>query len=187
MRRPFVWYIDEIDREFKNKLIRQGFKDGGIFQGVIGLLNKAFSVELPKDCLFEMVSNEQAMDEFNELLSSTFDMKGASKEFYKKVMWKATQSNQMYHWLARKEDKVISVMSTLIDGSCVSFWNAATKLEFRRQGINTALIRLALNDAISKGCVTGISYLMSEGLASGICKKLGYQTKWRFQPLIAPN
>lgn len=68
----------------------------------------------------------------------------------------------------------------------MSFWNGASLPEIRRQGLSTALRYFALRDAISKGCCFGASYLMSDGLAFGICSKLGYQTKWRFNAFLAP-
>jgi hypothetical protein len=190
-RMPFVWYVDETEpQEFKDKLTERGFKDVGIFQGVMGRLNAPLPIsEAPKDCVLELVRDEQGMDEFNELVCATFAMTGEAKEFYKKVLWNAAQGDEpiMFHWMAKKEGKVVAAVSTLIEGDLVSFWNGATLSEFRRHGFSTALRHLALNDAISRGCCIGSSYLMADGLAFGICKKLGYQTKWRFSAFVSPS
>ena len=86
----------------------------------------------------------------------------------------------MVHWVARKENKVISAVSTLIEDDRVSLWNGATLPAYRRHGLSAALCRSALTDTISRGCRIGMAYIMVEGLALGICKGLGYQTKWRF-------
>lgn len=164
---PFVWYLDEeSNSEFKKKLLDYGFLDGGIFKGVIGNLDKPIpNPEVPSDCVLELVENESAMDEFNNLVCAVFGIQGVSKDMYKKIMWEATKNKHhpMFHWLARKEGKAVSALSTLIEGNVVSFWNGASLPEIRRQGLSTALRRLALQDAVSKGCQIGTSYLMSEG------------------------
>lgn len=187
---PFVWYVDEnSNQEFIEKLKSRNFKDIGIFQGVIGSLNYPIpSPEIPNDCQLERVENEKALYEFNELVCAVFEISGVSKEMYKNVLWRAMQGNKptMSHWIARKESKVVATVSTLIQNEIVSFWNGATIPEFRRKGLSTALRCLALKDSTAKGCQTGASYLMAEGLALGICKKLGYKAKWRFHAFIAP-
>lgn len=187
---PFVWYVDEESSfEFKEKLLAHGFQDGGVFRGVIGILDKSFSsAQAPKGCTLELVKDEVTMNEFNELVCSTFGFEGTSKGLFKQAMWDAINSDQhpMFHWIAKKDGKVVSALSTLIHGNVVSFWNGASLPEVRRQGISTALRHLALEDAISKGCNIGISYLMSEGLAFGICSKLGYQTRWHFRVFLSP-
>ena len=42
-----------------------------------------------------------------------------------------------------------------------------------------------IKDAVSLGCHKGASYLMSAGLAYGICEKLGFETKWRFNVFLS--
>jgi len=188
---PFVWYVDEdTDPAFKEKLLNHGFQNGGIFQGVIGTLDQAIpDPEIPRDCVLELVDNETALEEFNELVCAIFDMKGVTKEMYKKVMGNATKDEHhpMFHWIARKQGKVVSAVSTLISGDIVSFWNGASLPEVRRHGLNTALRRLALKHAVSKGCRLGSSYLMSEAMPFGICSKLGFQTQWRFNVFLSPQ
>ncbi len=188
---PFIWCLDEESNpEFKKKLLDHGFQDGGIFRGVLGILDRPIpNPEVPDGCTLELVEDESVMDEFNEVICNTFGIQGVSKDLYKKVLWEATQHEQhpMFHWLARKEGKAVSAVSTLIEGNVVSFWNGASLSEVRRQGLSLALRRLALKDATSKGCRIGVSYLMSEGLAFGICTKLGYQTKWRFNVFLSPK
>ena len=93
----------------------------------------------------------------------------------------------MYHWVARKNGQMVSAVSTLIEGDTASFWNGASLPTVRKQGLSTALRQLALQHAVSKGCRMGTSYLMAEGLALGICTKLGYETKWRFNAFLAPK
>jgi hypothetical protein len=177
---PFVWYIDE-DEEFKNKLMSYGFKDGGIFQGVSGALESPFNVTVPENCTFEQVVNEKQLNEFVELVCKTFGMDGIKKEFCKVI-----KNPQIDNWLARKDGKAVSTLSLMCQGDVVSFWNGATEKDYRRQGISSALRRLALNHAMKQGARLGISYLMSEGMALGICKSLGYETGWRFHAMISP-
>lgn len=188
---PWVWYVDEnSSNEFKQKLLEYGFKDGGVFRGVIGILDKPIpNPQIADGCEIQLVKDKAAMDEFNELVCSVFGIEGPGKESYKEILWDTTKNPDypMYHWVARKQGKVVSAVSTLIENEMVSFWNGASLPELRRQGLSTALRQFALRDAISKGCTIGASYLMSEGMALGICTKLGYQTKWRFNVFLSPQ
>lgn len=188
---PWVWCLDEnVSNEFKQKLMEHGFKDDGVFRGVIGSLDKPIPTPVvPEDCTIQLVEEEAAMDEFNDLVCTIFSMNDQCKDAYRKILWEATKNPEhpMFHWIARKNGKAISAVSTLIENEMVSFWNGASLPEIRHQGISTALRQLALKHAISKGCRFGSSYLMSEGLAFGICSKLGYQTKWRFNVFTAPD
>lgn len=190
LKMPFVWYVDDnSNHEFIDKLNSHNFKDVGIFQGVMGNLDHFISnPTVIEGYKLELVENRAALDDFNELVCTVFAIDGVSKEMYRKVLWETMQGDKpiMSHWIARKEGKVVSAVSTLIKDELVSFWNGATIPELRRNGLSTTLRCLALKDAISKGCRTGASYLMSEGLALGICKKLGYQSKWRFHCFFAP-
>jgi len=188
---PFVWYVDEnASQEIKDKLIQHGFMNAGVIRGVIGVLDKPIPIpQAPQDCVLELVKSEEAMEKFNELVCTIFNIQGISKELYKKALWNAAQGQKprMFHWIAMKESRVVAVVSTFIENNRVSFWNGATLPNFRRQGLSTALRHLALKDAMAKGCSIGMSYLMSEGLAFGICSKLGYQTQWRFDAFLSPN
>ncbi len=191
IKMPFIWYVDESsDSAFKNKLIEQGFQDIGIFRGVIGPLDKLIpDPEIPESCTIELVKTEVSMDEFAELVCTTFEINEESKNLYKKGLWTLanTEPPRMLHWLARKEGVVVSAISTFIEGPIVSFWNGASLPTVRRQGFSTAIRRVALQDAVSRGCRFGTSYLMSEGLALGICNQLGYETKWRFNAFLSPQ
>lgn len=189
---PFVWYVDEIEEnaDFKKALTKHGFQNIGTFQGVIGSLNSSLPpTKKMEGYVLESIKDESSMDEFNDLVCSTFDIKGISKDLYRALLWNISQGKKpmMYHWVARKNDKIVAALSTLIDGDMVSFWNGATDIEFRRCGLSTALRHVALNDAISKGCHTGASYLMSEAMALGICKRLGYEPKWYFNVFLSPS
>jgi len=188
---PFFWYVEEnASPEFKEALKKHGFVDAGIFRGVMGPLNTPIaSTPVPEGCILEMVQDEKAMEEFNDLVCQTFSIESPTKEAYKKILWDVTQEKdrQWYHWIARKEGKVVSAVSTMIQDGIVSFWNGASIPELRKQGLSTALRRFSLQHAIQKGARLGSSYLMSEGLAFGICSKLGYKTKWRFHAFVSPT
>ncbi len=187
---PFVWYVDEnSSQEFKDLLLSSGFQDIGIFRGVAGNLDKPIlSAPLSSEYTLELVTDEIAMEEFNDLVCTIFAIPDSCKQMYKKALWNAMHQEQFkaFHWIAKKEGKVVSAVTTLIDGNHVSFWNGATIAELRKTGLSTALRHMALQHAISKGCRMGSSYLMSEGLAFGICSKLGYQTRWRFNAFLSP-
>jgi hypothetical protein len=187
---PFFWYVEEdASPEFKEALKKHGFVDAGIFRGVIGPLDVPIaSTPTAEDCVLESVENESAMEEFNDLVCKVFALESTTKEAYKELLWNLTQEKdrQWYHWVARKQGKVVSAVSTMIQDGIVSFWNGASEPELRKQGLSTALRRYSLQHAMANGAHFGSSYLMSEGLAFGICSKLGYTTKWRFHAFVSP-
>lgn len=187
---PFFWYVDEnASPAFEEALKKQGFVDVGIFRGVVGPLELPITLTaVPEGCVLEMVQDEKAMEEFNDLVCRVFAIEEPTKTAYKKILWDLTQekNRQWYHWVARKEGKVISAVSTMIQDGIVSFWNGASTPELRKQGLSTALRRFSLQHAVAHGAKFGSSYLMSEGLAFGICSKLGYKTKWRFHAFVSP-
>ena len=188
---PFVWYVDEVaDQEFKKKLLERGFTDSGIFQGLLGELDKSIpKAEVPKNIVLELVKDEASMDEFINIHAEVFKYGDKNKTHFKKAMWEASKvpNGKASHWIAKKNGKTVSTLTTVIEGEIVSFWNSATLPEHRRQGLSTALRRYALHDAITYGCKYGASYLKSDGMALGICKKLGWQIQWNFHAFIAPS
>lgn len=187
---PFLWYVDEsADSNFKTKLSKLGFQDIGIFRGVIGPLDQQVPEPLlPKDCTIELVKTESAMNEFGDLVCETFEIHGVSKDIYKKTLWELAnrESPKVYHWLAKKNGIAVSALTTFVDGPMVSFWNGATDPKIRREGFSTAIRKIALRDAASRGCKFGASYLMSDGQALGICTRFGFETKWRFHSFLSP-
>ncbi|MBX7066229.1 MAG: GNAT family N-acetyltransferase [Parachlamydiales bacterium] len=185
---PFVWYVDdEASPEFKQKLISHGFKNEGTFRGVMGELDQPIPFSnLPEGYTLERVVDETGLREFVALICQTFSI--PDREAYFKAMKRAAETDppQMYHWVARKKGKVVSALSTMIHGNLVSFWNGATLSDERRHGLSSALRQMALRDAISRGCTYGASYLMAEGMAFGICSKLGFETRWCFNAFTSP-
>jgi GNAT superfamily N-acetyltransferase len=137
---------------------------------------------------FELVQDEETMAEFNELLCLTFRVAEQDKSTHQSFLWRVTQTTPplMHHWIVRKETQVVSTLTTLIEGDLVSFWNGATLPEERKKGLSTVLRHFALKNARAHGCTLSASYLMSGGMALGICTKLGFQSKWRFQAFLSP-
>jgi GNAT superfamily N-acetyltransferase len=188
---PFVWYIDEgVDSSLQEKLRSHGFQDGGVYQGMIGYLTSPLPLPgIPDGWSLDLVKNESDMDAFQEIISKAFSFDKKVSDLYRKAMWMGAESDspKMYHWIARHDGKPVSILTTMIVGEEVSFWNAASLPEYRRQGFSSALRRFALRDAFSRGCRVGMSYLFSDHLALGICRQLGYEIRWRFRIFISPQ
>ncbi len=187
----FIWYVNEdASPSFKEKLIKYGFVDEGIFQGVIGALETPIApTSIPEGYTLESVKDEASMQEFNELVCNVFGIKGAARDIYKNFLWKMANQDapRMFHWMVRKNGKAVSTVSTMIQEGVCSFWNGASISDERKQGLNTGLRRFALQDAMKRGCRFGTSYLRSDCPAFGICKKLGYQTKWNIHAYHSPT
>ncbi|HEY2811392.1 MAG TPA: hypothetical protein VGJ00_08405 [Rhabdochlamydiaceae bacterium] len=187
---PFIWYVNEdVDPAFVQKLKEHDFVDWGVFRGVFGPLDPSLaSSPLPDGFVMERVTDSAAFEEFNAVVCSVFGLESSTKEMYKEFLGRMMHDDPpMFHWVVRKEGKVVSCVSTYIVDNVISFWNGATLPELRKQGLNMALRRFVLQDGILRGAKFGSSYLMSEGLAYGICSKLGYQTRWRFNAFLSPS
>lgn len=183
---PFVWFLTKNTYpSFENALKEQGFQNIGTFKGVIGPLPILQEPVVPIGYTLERIEDEAALTEFNDLLCGEFSLKETTKDPLKKALLNFS-GRYMYHYGVRKEGKLVSILSTFIEGNLVSFWNTTTLPEERKKGLSTTLLTLALKDAVKKGCTTGASYLMTDGMALGICEKLGYETKWEFHLFLAP-
>lgn len=187
---PFVWYLDEDSSpSFKQKLLDHGFAYGGLFRGVVGPLDSSLlKPEKIAGFTLKEVKDYQTLELFNDVVCTTFGIEGISKELFLEALFKAQLNNEhpMHHFIALKETQPVAAVSILLDSEMASFWNGATLPEFRRYGLSTELRKLALLQALQKGSRLGASYLMKEGMALGICSRLGYETKWRFDVFIAP-
>lgn len=188
---PFFWYVDvEASGDFKEALKRHGFIDAGILQGVIGKIDPTLCyATIPEDCVLEKVQDEKEMREFSELVCEVFGVEDSLKEPFQQMQWHFmhTENPKWVHWVVRKQGRVVSAVSTMTQNGLVSFSNGATLPEFRKAGLNTALRYAALHEAMEQGAKFGSSFLAPDGLAFGICTKLGYQTKWRFHAFVAPS
>lgn len=174
---PFVWYVDQdASPQFKQKLQEHGFKDQGILKGVMGQLNGPIvAPPLASGCVIEEAASDKALDEFMELVGATFMLDAEAQGQYKEVL----QNPKCKNYVLRKNGVVVSTITTVTDGTMISFWNGATQKDERRQGFSYALRAYALNQRPAHATV-GASYLMAEGMAFGICQKLGYKPTWQF-------
>lgn len=190
VNKPFVWYVDEtVSQTFKEKLMARGFVNQGVLRGVIGSLDKLIpEPEVPEGYFTERVQDQKTMAEFNELFCLIFGVVEQDKSRHKSFLWESTQTTPplSQHWIVRKNNRVVSILTTFLNDGLVSFWNGATLPEERRKGLSTALRHLALKEALAFGFTQGASYLRSEGMAFGICSKLGFQTRWRFEAFLSP-
>jgi ribosomal protein S18 acetylase RimI-like enzyme len=188
---PFVWYVNEGENQaFEESLVKYGFHDAGIFRGVIGIIDPNIAEPLlPNNLSIVSINDGETMAEFNDLLCEFFGISVTAKLPLKKVLWELSSGENptYYHWGIKKDGKIISILSTLIQNDRVSFWNGGTLPEFRKMGLSMALRQHALRHALSQGCQFGMSFLMSDGLAFGLCTKLGYQTQWRFKAFVSPT
>lgn len=187
---PFVWYVNADEHpDFQARLLNKGFVSPGTLQGVIKEFDKPIvHAEIPEGFKMERAVDKQAIDEFTHLICDTFGMVDAARPLFGKVMVEDAQGSKplLNHWIMRHHGEIVAGVTTLVKDDLVSFWNGATKPEFRKRGLSTALRRNALQDAIKNGTKFGISYLMAEAMAYGICQKLGYESKWKFKAFIAP-
>lgn len=181
---PWVWYIDEKEEKFKEKLLAWGFEDQGTLLGMVGSLDKLPSFSINQDFHYEKVEGKAALQAFNETFCTVFNLTEPDKTTYMTLMGK---SPYMVHWIAKKGDRVVSTLTLVQEEDILSFWNGATLPEYRRQGVSTSLRHVALQDAIAKGSKVGASFLLPEGLAYGICTKLGFKPIWRFSALKRPE
>lgn len=182
---PFCWYVDQkTDSAFKQDLLLKNFHDLGVFKGMFSRLDHLFESKLATGCVIEKVESRQSMKGFASLVCPIFGLAGDAADQYEEALW---SEPKIYNWVLKKDGKVVSALSTFIDGPVVSVWNVATDPSFRRQGYSKELWKEALNRAFLSGCRITMTYLTSEGMALGICEDLGYKTVWMFHGYLSPS
>lgn len=186
---PFMWGLDENKNpQLFQELVDKGFQYCGIMQGVMGALEKPFAVpQLPNEFSITKVQSEKDYRDFCNLVGEVFALSGFSLECFHKALKQFGDNGKMVHFMVRKEGKAVAAISIYLEGELATFWNGATLPEYRRMGLSSAIRAMALNEAIARGCKKGGSYLMAAGMALGICKKFGFDIKWRFDYFISPQ
>lgn len=188
LKMPFMWGLDEgSNPSLFKELCQKGFTHCGIMTGVMGPLKKQTISSLPEGFTASLINRENDISDFTNLIGDVFSISGYNLECMQKANQHFSDCGKMLHFLIRKEGTTIAAVSIFIEGELATFWNGATLPEFRRHGLSTFIRSMAINEAIAKGCKMGGSYLMAAGMALGICKKFGYETKWKFDYFISPQ
>ena len=89
------------------------------------------------------------------------------------------------HYLAYLAGKPVGTLTAFIHDKVVGLYCLTTADGARRQGVGTALLHQALQDAKAKGCQQAIGHLpVSEETVSRLLRKCGFKTVCHFTPYI---
>lgn len=187
---PFMWLVDENEQNhLREQLIQHKFVDVGILKGIMGPLEQQVDIgSLPNSYNIEKVSNYDQISELSLCMGKVFSMETGVVDNVTDVCWSLSKgwNSPMHSWMIRYEGQVVSTVSIFVQGDVASFWNGSTFNEHRNKGLCTHLAKIAANEAYNLGCTKICSYLMADGMARGICEKLGMETLWRFNAFLAP-
>ncbi|MBS0619961.1 MAG: GNAT family N-acetyltransferase [Verrucomicrobia bacterium] len=185
---PFVWYLDApADEKSRKRLLDHGLNPIGLFRGMLFSLDPHHpEPNIAEGCSIECVKDEEGIRAFNDLTCHIFGVDEAAKKFRVTFLKNALQNSEpnMALYLAKKEGRTVSALSTLVDRNIISLWGAATLPEMRRMGLSIALTDIAVRDAAAKGHRIGAAYLTADAMALGNLSRLGASTKWQFDVFV---
>lgn len=186
---PFAWHVDnESHQDLENALVRHGFEKHDSIYGFAGNIDKPIDlITFPIGYTIERVSSDETYRALTKLVCATFEYAKELEENYYQLFKMKSEGDQPVwsHWVAKKDDIVVSAISTMIKDNVVSFWNGATLPEHRNRGLSKALTHTALRNAAERGCLIGITYLSAEQQALGIVKGLGGRHIYSFNTYYA--
>lgn len=181
---PFAWHVDSnSNQDLDHALVHHGFEKHDSIHCFAGSIDTPIDpIDFPHGYTIERVVSDEDFRGLTTLVCVTFEYaKELEQNYYQLFKMKSEGSKPVWsHWIAKKGDTVIAAISTMIKDNVVSFWNAATLPEHRNRGLSKALTRIALANAIERGCRIGITYLSDAQQARGIVNGLGGRHVYSF-------
>lgn len=188
---PFSWHVDSRSNpDLEKALVDRKFEKHESIHCFAGNIDQPIDlIKLPEGYAIERVTSDEMYEKFTKLVCKIFDYADELEGNYAKLFKMHSKGDQPVwsHWVVKKDDSVVSTISTMIKDKVVSFWNAATLPEHRNRGLSKALTRIALKNAVERGCSIGITYLSDEQQARGIVDGLGGRHAYSFDTYYGPQ
>lgn len=169
---PFFWWeapipIESAEKEPKNMLmmkdllIKNGLQAGGLLKGVCTRLAQVNSViQVPNGVTIHQVQSLSDLKIFCQLVFAIHDVEPHTIEQIYLLSEKPLQTGEEAHYLAYQNDKPIGGITLATGKKVAGIWNFATLPSHRKQGIGSALIQAALNEAKQQGYQEAMAILM---------------------------
>lgn len=180
--RPFAWWVGPGSRPFdlERRLQAHGLRASETQLGMAMKMDLSHQqVELPKRTVVRRVRTNAELDEYVEVLTS-FDAPDLSlATFFRKAAPLLLESDCPMRLFVGYVEGQAAATSELFAGAGVAGVHmVATRSEFRRRGLGTALTWAALDEARGMGLKTATLQASAEG--EGVYLRLGFRVLCRF-------
>jgi GNAT superfamily N-acetyltransferase len=130
------------------------------------------SPNLPPDLKIAHVVNRSDLLSFRFLLSRIFHIPGQEVDLI--MSDKMLAVPHVRHYVGRLGHRTVATATLVLTEPLASIWNVGTLLDYRRQGIATALMRQALGEAREEGYRSNMLLASPDGVPMYV--RLGYRT-----------
>lgn len=180
---PFAWYVNENEVKLEKKLQEFGFTTPGSFYGMSGSKKSNKSIS-DKNINVELVKNEEMLNVFQEIIKESFVFSDVVAHDYRSLMSDLQWQGKIKNYIAYYKGMPCATLSTVERANTLSFWNGATREEFRRNGLCSFMAQNIMHLDCNANISTYLTYLMSDAMAMWICKNFGLNRQWSFKPYI---
>lgn len=180
---PFVCWTDHADNELKESLKICGFYDGGIYKGITADITDIQSPDGKFNFKFTMAKTSHQLSIFTDILKYLYNDDPTTIAANLAINnYLCNNKKIAKYYLFYENDRPIATTTAFYSQDSVSIWNVGTVKEYRKMGLASYLVQLALHEAAKQGKQIGVSFLTSEAMASNIFKGFGFKDSWLFHP-----
>lgn len=183
----FVWFVEEKETEFEERLTAHDFKCIGTFQGMVRDLSLPITnPTFPREYRVEKVQSVDRLRQLNETLCAFLQVSGVTKQlrnqFYESEF--NQPSTPLSHWIVLHNNEIVSTLCRVSFGQVSIFMNGVTDPNFRQKQLFTNLRRHVLQDTAREGGQFVLGYLNQQAMAKTICLNEKSIVYWRYKPFI---
>lgn len=147
------------------------------------LLGEARRLPSHPQVSIQRVASDAAIDGFCDLVSELFGL--PLIETAHLFSTKQLNDDAIRHYVGYLDGQPVVAGSAILAEGIVSVWNVATRDEFRRRGVATALMQRLLEEAWEDGCDASLLY--STPMAYSLYQKLGYELYTQRRSFLPPE
>ena len=194
---PFFWWEAPIPikKEENNNtmqltstakiLTKRGFQNGGLLTGVAADLETNHLMHIQnKEITIRKVQTSEELSLFCNFIFPLHGMEPPIIEQMRAILKPSAEQKRDIHYLAFDRKQPVGGV-TLAISQTAGLWNFATHPDRRNEGIGTALIQTALQDAHARGYQRIMAILMP-GTTRTLWQRLHFQEVCRFPFHISP-
>ncbi|MFA8450929.1 MAG: GNAT family N-acetyltransferase [Bacteroidales bacterium] len=176
---------ENIDNQYKNIFDKYGYLCGGVYTGVMKNLNTQLNTpNINPDIKIKKITQAEEYKSYIDIITIGFGLNNEVKKEFEKKLDILNEKLNLTHYLAFFNNKPCSVATSFYHNKTVGLYNAATLPEYRKKGVFTAIMNIALSNAQNKGCNYAVAQLMGKKQASGLVNTFDFEEVAYFTPYI---
>lgn len=170
---PFIWWT-------KQNLEPHGLQPGGMFIGMTLEIPEGFIAA--SDIKIRPLEGFEELNAFSRMVIDAFGMNLNVIGQFQAVYGASMHHNEHLHYLAFYNDQPVGTI-TLSTSDTTGIWNLSVLPSYRNQGIGTALISTAVEEAKRRG-YEQVMVLVPPKMQFGIFSKLGFKKICEFPVFV---